>query len=173
MLWSGYPQPRSRFPPLTRLTAMSGGQYEGDRAVNSCSNEAALAYRMGFDSGLEKYCTFEQGQFGGQHGQAPAQSCNGPKWDQYQAGFLNGREIRATNQRLEAIASRLNLTRRHLVEAQSVAGMGPLSKIDNDRINALRSDIADLSSERDSANRRLFTLQSDFEYNRKRKLSSL
>ena len=162
-----------RWQQLGASNAMSGGQFEDHRSVNSCSNEAPLVYRMGFESGLEKYCTYEQGLFGGKHGKAPAQSCDDSKWDQYKEGFLTGREMRATNQRLEVIASQLKLKRKHLLEVQSFRGTGALAKIDHERINVLRGDIAALSSERDSANHRLFGLQSSFKFNRKSELSSL
>lgn len=153
--------------------AMSGLVAQNRSAVSSCSNEAPLAYRMGFETGLERFCTYEMGLHGGQHGMAAAQSCGDAKWEQYSQGFLTGREILATNQQLETIASQMELTRKHLSEAQSHVGSGPLQSIDIQRVNELRKDIAVLSAERDAANRRLFTLRSDFSHSRKRELSSL
>ncbi|MFK8032256.1 MAG: DUF2799 domain-containing protein [Gammaproteobacteria bacterium] len=153
--------------------AISGGHFDDHHRVNSCSNEAPLAYKMGFEAGLEKYCTYEQGLFGGQHGKAPAQSCNDARWIQYEEGFLTGREILATNQRLEVIASQLELKRMHLLDVESIQGTGPLNKVDYERVNSLRAEMAALASEKAEANSRLFSLQSGFKSKRKRELSSL
>lgn len=158
---------------LGLVKAMSGGNLQDNAPVNSCSGEVVLAYRAGFELGLEKYCNYEQGLSRGEVGKVPAQSCTDPKWDQYHEGFQTGRQIRATHQRLETIASQITMTRRHLQEVQSSQGAGSLALVDHERIAELRGDIARLSSERDSMNRRLFSLQSEFKYGRRAAMSAL
>ena len=152
--------------------AMSGKQLSANGSVNNCSNEAPLAYSMGFEVGLDRFCTFERGLFGGEHGNAPAQSCSDAKWEEYQEGFLTGREIFTANQRLELIASQLKLTRRQLWDLQSNRGDGTIAATDNERINVLQNAIPDLVADRDVETRRLTSLRFNLKYNFKSGLTT-
>ena len=152
---------------------MSGGQLSDNESVSSCSNSAPIAYRMGFEYGLHKFCTFEQGLFEGEHGDQPSLSCREPKWEQYQEGFLTGRQIFGANQRLELINTELQLTRKHLLDVPSKGGTDALAAVDHERITMLRGEIARLVTERDFETRRLTSLKNSLKLASRNSLSSL
>lgn len=158
---------------LGASTAMSGGLISDYESVSSCGTSAPVAFKTGFEQGLEKTCTFENGLFTGEHGKTPVKSCSDSSWGQYQEGFLTGREMYSSSQRLEVIASRLALTRKHLSALQSNHATGTLAAVDHKRITVLRGDIAALVSERDTETRRLSTLQLTYKNNYKKIMTSL
>ncbi len=151
---------------LGMSNAMSGGQLADNESVSRCNNEAPFAYRMGYEVGLDKFCTFERGLFGGEHGKAPVQSCSDSKWEEYQEGFLTGREIYATHQRLELITAQLELTRKQLWDVQSNrgTGTGTVAALDHERITVLRGAIANLASDRGLETRRLTSMRLNLKY---------
>ncbi|MEM7083913.1 MAG: DUF2799 domain-containing protein [Pseudomonadota bacterium] len=154
-------------------TAMSGGQLDDNEPVYACSNSAPIAYRMGFEYGLEKLCSYEQGLFEGEHGDEPLPNCRDSKWQRYHHGFLTGREIYAGHQRLELITTELRLTRKQLSDVPSSSSKDVLAAVDHERVMMLRGRIANLVSERDFETRRLTSLRQSLKVNYKDGLSSL
>lgn len=138
--------------------AMAGKEDNALEARNDCAtDDAPLAYRLGFDYGLSKYCTFKRGLFTGEHGQAPVESCATEKWDEYQNGYLMGRELYQTNQTLESISQQLVETRSTLWD---------LRKNNNDpgiaaQIQQLEATLSALLERRNRESKRLLALRAD------------
>ena len=137
--------------------AMKGSEDQSDEARNDCAaKDAPLAYRMGFDYGLKKYCTFKRGMWAGEHGQGPAESCAEPQWDEYQTGYVTGHQIFEVNSRLESISQELETARKELWELEKSGR--PTSDRD---VQAFQARIDQLKQARDQASRHLMNLRVD------------
>lgn len=137
--------------------AMKGSDEQSSKAKTDCSTEdAPLAYRMGFDYGLQKYCTFKRGLWAGEMGKGAAESCAQPKWDEYQTGYLTGHKIFAVNSDLESISHELETVRSQLWELES-AGETQNSAPVQDKL----ARIEQLKQQRYQASRHLMNLKVD------------
>ena len=137
--------------------AMRGNEDQSDEARNDCAaKDAPLAYRMGFDYGLKKYCTVKRGLWDGEMGQGPAESCAEPKWDEYQTGYVYGDKIFQVNNQLEAISKELEMTRTTLWELES-AGQPTDSPLVRDKM----ARIEQLKQQREQASQHLMNLRAD------------
>ncbi len=137
--------------------AIQGNDAQSSEARNDCATEdAPLAYRLGFDYGLQKYCTFKRGLWAGEMGQEPVESCAAPKWDEYHTGFLTGHKIYKVNSDLEAISKELESLRNQLWELET-AGESQMSP----KIRAKIARIEQLKEQREQASRHLMNLKAD------------
>lgn len=138
--------------------AMTGTSDHATPEPNSCaSDDAPISYRLGFDYGLNKVCTFKKGLFTGEHGKPPARMCSDDKWDEYQNGYLMGHRIHLTNSMLEDLSARIEAYRRQLWQLESAPNA---SQFQTD-IQALKAIISSLIGERDSESRRLLGMRAD------------
>lgn len=140
--------------------AMNGEQDQSDDANNDCAaKDAPIAYRMGFDYGLKKYCTFEKGLWAGEMGQGPAESCATPGWDEYQTGYVTGHKIFKVNTHLESISKELEATRNMLWKLES-AGQTP----DSPEIREKTARIEQLKHDREQASEHLMNLRAQIRH---------
>lgn len=138
--------------------ALAGSTVEHTASENSCSTKGApVAYRLGFDFGLSKMCTFDKGLFTGEHGQSPAQSCSDPQWDEYQHGYIMGHRIHQTHSRLEMISAQLadHRTRLWKLDADQADATNPNEK------QQIEAQIKRLIAARDVESRLLTNLRAD------------
>ncbi len=139
------------------VQAMKGQNDQSDETPNNCAaKDAPLAYRIGFDYGLKKYCTFKRGMWAGEHGQGPAESCAEPQWDEYQTGYVTGHSIFNVNVKLEAISKKLESARTELW-ALEAAGRHATSS----SVKAKQTKIEQLKRDREQASRHLTNLRAD------------
>ncbi|MFK8031583.1 MAG: DUF2799 domain-containing protein [Gammaproteobacteria bacterium] len=137
--------------------AMGGSEDQSSEAGNDCAaKDAPLAYRMGFDYGLEKFCTYKRGIWAGEMGQGPAESCAAPKWDEYQTGYIYGHKIFEVNARLEAISKELENTRNILWNLETSGQQANSAKV-----KAKTARIEQLKQQREEASQHLMNLRAD------------